>query len=132
MNVRLFQAEDYPEAVRWWGAHGWPGIPLAMLPPLGVVAYDGDGPRAAVWAYMDNGGTGVAMLEWLVTRPENTARESLAAIKAAVGFALGELERLDYSVVLTTCAQQSLAKVLERTGFERTDEQMIHLIHTRK
>ena len=35
---------------------------------------------------------------------------------------------MGYTVMLTTCKQESLAKVYEKTGFQRTDSNMIHLV----
>lgn len=128
MTVRIFQASDFEEVTRWWHAHDWPGLPLHVLPPLSALAVLPDGRRAAAgFAYMDNGGTGVAMLEWLVTAPENTPRESLTAIGIVVDFLKGELKSLGYGSVFTTCRNESLARVLERAGFQRTDTGMIHL-----
>jgi len=129
MKVRIFQASDYPEISRWWEAHGWPALPLAILPPLSVVVEADDGRGlCAAFAYMDNGGTGVAMIEWIVTAPENSPRESWRAIGTALDFLKGELKSLGYGCALTTCRDESLARVIERAGFQRTDGTMIHLL----
>lgn len=130
MKIRLFTPEDYDTAMGWWKAHDWPGVPLLRLPPLGVICESDDGSKghAMGWAYMCNGGTGVAMIEWLVANPENTGRESFAAIRHVVGFLREELKRLDYCMVLTSCQQSSLAKILGKCGFTKTDEGIIHLI----
>ena len=76
---------------------------------------------------MDNT-VGVAMLEWLVTDPEAPARKSAVALARLVEFAKEEAKALGYAVILTTCRQESLAKLLTRSGFETTDRNMIHLI----
>lgn len=108
----------------WWMGHGWPSVPQRILPPLGVIYDD----KAAGWLYMDNGGTGVAMLEWLVTNPDVTPSETVRALRGVVEFLKSEARRMDYPVILTTCRQPGLAKFLERAGFHRSDEGMIHLI----
>jgi len=35
---------------------------------------------------------------------------------------------MNYTVMLTTCKQESLAKVYEKSGFLQTDSEMIHLV----
>lgn len=116
----------HPVAMEWWESHGWPGVPANILPKLGIRAIDGDRPLAAAWLYMDNS-VGVAMLEWIVTNPELPARKAAVALARLVDFAKQEAKSLGYSVVLTTCRQESLAKLLERAGFHQTDRDVIHL-----
>lgn len=108
----------------WWVGHGWPAVPLQVLPPLGVIL----GNDAAGWLYMDNGGTGVAMLEWLVTNPEAKPMQAAKSLVKVVEFLKSEAKRMDYGAILTTCRQPSLARLLERSGFSKTDENMIHLM----
>jgi len=119
----------YPTLAEWWTGHGWPAVPQAILPLLGIVANDGESPVAAAWLYMDNS-VGVSMLEWIVTDPEAPARKSAVALSRIVGFAKEEAAHLGYSVMLTTCRQPSLAKLLTRSGFTETDANMIHLVTT--
>lgn len=124
-EIRLYQKEDYQTVSRWWQSHGWNPIPQNILPPLGVIA---GGNAAAGWLYMDNGGTGVCMMEWLVSNPDVRPRDALLGISAVVEFLKSEAKRMDYSVMLSTCKQASLARALERAGFQRTDSDMIHLL----
>lgn len=119
----MWTVDDYPMLESWWKGHGWPPVPLQILPPLGVI-FDN---AAAGFAYMDNGSTGVAMMEWLVTDPK-AGLKAAKALKHVVGFLTTELKRLDYGAILTTCKQPSLARLLEGSGFNRTDEGMFHLI----
>lgn len=112
---------------QWWNGHGWPAVPEAALPRLFVIYED----TAAGGLYMSNCGAGVAMLEWLVTNPESAPLKAARALKRVVEFLLVEARRMDYGMVLTTCRQPSLSRLLERSGFRVTDSQMIHLVHTR-
>lgn len=121
--MRLWQPSDYDMLASWWVGHGWQAVPMRVLPPLGVVFGD----KAAGWAYMDNGSCGVAMIEWLVTNPA----KGLSAAKGlgnVLEFLESELRRMDYSTILTTCRQESLARLLARHGFQKTDSGMIHLV----
>ena len=83
---------------------------------------------AAGWLYMDNGGTGVAMMEWLVTNPEARPLEAARALTKVVEFLKAEAKRMDYAIILTTCRQPALARLLNRAGFSTTDTEMIHLL----
>jgi len=127
-TLRLWKVEDYPLLRSWWEGHSFDPVPLAILPPLGVIYSDKDGPKAAGWAYMDNGGCGVAMIEWLVTNPK-AGLSGARALREVLRFLRSELARMDYGAILTTCKQPALARLLMREGFQPTDTGMIHLIH---
>lgn len=122
--LRMWSADDYPLLETWWKGHGWPPVPQRVLPPLGVIYRD----TAAGWLYMDNGGTGVAMLEWLVTDPSAKPIASVKALSVVVEFLKARAKEMDYAFVLTTCRQPALARLLERSGFQITDREMIHLM----
>ena len=122
-RLRMWTPEDYPMLESWWRGHGWSPVPLRILPPLGVIFDD----CAAGWAYMDNGGTGVAWMEFLVTDPKARLKAA-RALKHVIGFLTSELKRMDYTVVWSTCKQPALARLVERSGFDKSDEGMFHLI----
>ena len=111
----------------WWDGHGFPAVPLEILPRLGIIAEINGSPIGAAWLYMDNS-SGVCMMEWTVTNPANNPRDSLRAISALTEFLKADAKSNGYTVILTTCKQQSLARVHERNGFTKTDDGMIHLI----
>lgn len=125
-RLRMWTPEDYPMLEAWWKGHGWPPVPLRILPPLGVIFDE----CAAGWAYMDNGGTGVAMMEWLVTDPK-AGLKAAKGIKHVIEFLSSELKRMEYWAILTTCKQPALARLIEKSGFQRTDEGMVHFVKTR-
>lgn len=123
-QLRIWTPDDYPILQGWWSGHGWPPVPQRILPPLGVILDD----IAAGFLYMDNGGTGVAMMEWLVTNPEKKPFESARALSRVVGFLKSEAKRMDYPIILSTCKQPGLARLLNREGFVTSDREMIHLL----
>lgn len=118
---------DHPVLSLWWEAHRFPVVPRSILPKLGVMALDGEVRVAAAFLYMDNS-VGVSWLEWLVTNPDATGKQSLAGIGAVVNFLAERALELDYGVMLTTCRQPALARIFERHGFAKTDEGVIHLV----
>lgn len=121
----LFMLTDdlYPLVCEWWQGHGFPAIPRRRLPPVSAIHTGG----AFGCLYMDNGGTGVAMMEWLVTDPAATARDAYRALCGVVEFLKATALEHDYDMILTTCRQPSLANLLERMGFTKSDKGMIHL-----
>jgi hypothetical protein len=128
MHLReIDRTQDHATLSAWWTAHGFPVVPLPVLPKLGVMAFDGELGLAAGFLYMDNS-VGVCWLEWLVTNPEATGRQSLAGIAAVVEFMAERALEMDYGVMLTSCRQEGLARIYQRHGFERTDEGIVHLV----
>lgn len=122
--LRMWSPDDYPMLETWWQGHGWPAVPLRVLPPLGVILND----TAAGWLYMDNGGTGIAMMEWLVTNPAAKPMKAAKDLMRVVEFLKSEAKRMDYAIILTTCRQPALARMLNRSGFQTSDTEMIHLV----
>jgi hypothetical protein len=123
-DLRIWKPEDYPLLQAWWEGHGWPPVPQRILPPCGVIL----GEMAAGFLYLDNGGVGVAMMEWLVTNPAAPKMKAARALMQVIAFLQSEAKRMEYPFILTTCRQESLARLLERCGFQRSDSGMIHLL----
>jgi hypothetical protein len=130
VTMRPFDVvKDYPIVSAWWNAHNWSGVPANRLPALGAIAQMKGVDCAAAWIYMDNSGTGVAMVEWIVTNPESPPRSTVACIRAVVEWLMWRVSEPDlrFDFFLTTCRQPSLARVLEKCGFKISDANMIHL-----
>jgi hypothetical protein len=68
------------------------------------------------------------MMEWLVTNPNAKPLDAARALRKVVAFLKSEAKRMAYPIILTTCRQPSLARLLGRDGFEVSDKEMIHLI----
>ncbi len=128
ITVRTYQEEtDYPIFAKWWEGHDFQPVPPHILPTLGnVVLKDGE-PIAAAWLYLDSS-TPVAMMEWIVTDPANNPKVSAVGITHAVQSLKSAAFAAGYPIILSSCRQESLARLLERTGFERSDEGVTHLI----
>lgn len=119
--------KGYDMVSKWWEGHGWPTVPVEVLPSLGAIVTEDLHGVAAAWLYMDNS-CGVAMMEWTVTNPRANPRTTIKAIPFLIGFFKEEAKALGYHKILTTCRQESLARLFERNGFTKTDSNMIHLI----
>ena len=122
---------QYNMVSTWWEGHGWSPVPAGILPSLGVIVTSDDESKghAAGFLYMDNSSP-VAMMEWLVTNPENTPRESLASAKMLIDFLKIEAKALGYSVIMTGTKSDGLIKLYKKQGFTQTDEGLTHLLLT--
>ena len=128
IDIRGADSALHATITEWWKAHDWPGVAQVILPKCGVMVEDDAGSGMAVgWLYMDNS-TGVAMLEWVVTNPTLTPKQSYYAITMLVQSVREVARALNYGVVLTTAKQHALARCYEKNGFKQTDTGMTHLI----
>lgn len=123
MNARPYILEDHATIATWWDGHGWPVIPVEYLPALGIII---DG-HAAGFLYNDPSSAGI-MLEFVVTHPLNTPRQSVAAIQLLISTAENIAREIGKTFIFTTCQQPSLARLMSSSGFIVTDKQMIHLL----
>lgn len=127
MYIREYRPGDHPMLMRWWKAHGFPGVSAAVLPKLGLIIENNGKPCIAGFLYMDNS-VGVSMLEWVVGAPECSGKEVVAGIATLVDFMGQRAKQLGYGVMMTAVKQPALARVYEKNGFEKTDDGLTHLI----
>jgi hypothetical protein len=123
MTARPYLLADHATIATWWEAHEWPAVPVEFLPALGIVI---DG-HAAGFLYNDPTSAGI-MLEFVVTHPLNTPRQSARAIKLLIYTAEIIAHDLGKTSLFTTCQQPSFARLFQSSGFIETDKNMIHLI----
>lgn len=127
ITVRPYKETDYPLFEQWWKGHNFDPVPAAILPILGNVVCKDDEPIAAGWLYQDITAP-VAMLEWIVTDPNNNPKVSAVGITHLVQSLKAAAAAAGFPIILSSCRQASLANLLERTGFTKTDEGVTHLI----
>jgi hypothetical protein len=127
MFIREYRSEDHAMLMRWWKAHGWPGVSKAILPKLGLIIENNGKPVVAGFLYMDNS-VGVAFLEWVVGSPDASGKEIVVGIGVLVDFMGKRAKQLDYGILITACRQEALVRLYEKNGFQKTDEGLTHLI----
>lgn len=126
MVLKEFLPEQYDMIANWWDAHGWHSVPQAFLSKTGLVVYDEDGtPRAAIWLYRTD--SAVMMAEWLVTNPENTARESYEAVKLILE-GIKNIADSTGTYLMTFLQDESLLKNFQKKGFE-IEEKPYTIVH---
>lgn len=100
--------------MRWWKAHGWPGVSKAILPKLGLIIENNGKPVIAGFVYMDNS-VGVAFIEWVVSNPSAGKKEMLACLGILFDFAEQRLKQLGYGLLLSSCSEQ-IKSLYEKFG----------------
>lgn len=129
ISVRPYDPEaDYPTFEQWWKAHHFTPVPPIALPALGNVALYNNAPVAAAWLFMDST-TPIAMLEWIVTNPDNNPKISAIGITHCVQSLKLAAAAAGHTIILASCRQESLARLLIKTGFQESDKNVIHLIN---
>ncbi len=130
LQVRPFLkgSDDYSMVSKWWEIHKWKTVSPEFLPVLGNVVFDSDSNKqlAAGWCYLDSSSL-VAMIEWVVVNPENRPKESYLAIIHLLKSLKETAQKLGYKFIFTTSENKSLIKLIEKTGFTKSDKNVTHL-----
>jgi len=124
LQLRMYDAEkDHGMILQWCAAHGHVGIPVNVLPKLGVVVQADGEDVAALWLYMDNS-TGVCFAEHPITK--NGVGLKLA--KDALGFALTYLKneaRANGYWIMRVFTLPAIARTLKNFGFRKDTEGLV-------
>lgn len=127
MQVEPIDAHVLPVILDWWQLRGLGDMPADVLPPVGYVASDEEGPMAAAWIYQPVG-CKVAMIDWLVTRPFLGYMTSRAACHA-VWEALEARARTDGALrIFASVGRCGMLSEAQACGFHVAAHQMIHLV----
>ena len=115
MNCRRFFIDDYEEICGWWVAHGWDAVPLEFLPMGFLVEKDGK-KKCAGFLYRDVSAP-FAMLEWVVSNPENKGTESYRAIDRLLGEMVRFCEDNAIRAIYSKLVNKGLEKLYNKHGF---------------
>ena len=125
MNLTEFKPEQYETVAQWWEKHGWHSVPKEFLSKTGLMIYDEDTPRAAIWLYRTD--SPVMMAEWLVVNPDNTPRQSYAAIKELLTN-VKLIADAQGAYLMTFLQNDSLIKNFQKQGFH-VEEKPSYIAH---
>ena len=127
MQVDLITPHILPVILDWWQIRSLGELPADVLPPIGYVASDAEGPVAAAWIYQPVG-CKVAMIDWLVTRPWLKEDASRAACHA-VAEALEARARADGAFwIFASVGRAGMLREAQDCGFHIAAQQMTHLV----
>lgn len=129
MKSRLYTIEDYESLKPWWGER-WGEAPSVNALPLSGLIVEKEGEDiAAAWLYMDMT-TPVAVIAFLLTNPNNSARTSHESLIYAIN-GLKELAKSQGRIhIITMCPTRGLSKIFKACGFATKDTNMEHLTIT--
>jgi hypothetical protein len=125
LRARFYEQDDLPLLQAWWSSRHGEDLPVALLPPLGVVVEDASGEAIGMlWCY-ESFGVGVAWLEYPVTRPGLTMKQAGAvmavAVMACMQVAGKECVPPASYHVFRVATSSPIARFLERLGFQFSD-----------
>lgn len=124
LNFRLYDDKlDRDDAARCWEARGqFPIAPRLIPEASSFVAADEENKLVALAVFYVAVDAPVAMLSWLVTRPELPPKLAHAAVTVAIEGALFCLDDQHIELVLSRLSNRSVLPILERQGFKPTHE----------
>jgi hypothetical protein len=128
MKLEFISPEMFEVVRTWWTQHNHPDLPYEILPDIGLAAVDPDGVMRAVgWLYGCNSAP-VGWVEWITTNPANTPMESVRSLTLLLKFMSEEAKKNGINILLSTCRQKSLGRLLEKNGFAKTDDGVSHFL----
>lgn len=123
LSAALYQNADYETVSEWWRRHTGQLLPMAALPPLGVVVSDSEGPAAALWCF-ESYGVPVAELAFPVTRPGLGSKRAADALCYAVSACVASAGKAHIPEAsfrfFKTFAPKGMARYLKRLGFQES------------
>jgi hypothetical protein len=128
MRIELFNPGHFPMIKKWWKGHEHPEVPIEILPDIGIISYGKDGKPLAVGFLYGANSAPVGWIEWITTNPDCTPFESYKGVSIVIEFLSMEAEKNGINMLLSTCRQKSLGRVLEKNGFAQTDESVSHYL----
>jgi len=115
MKCRRALFSDYEELCRWWSAHGWEPVPFAFLPIGFLVEEDGIF-HSAGFLYIDKTAP-IGMLEWVVTNPNNSPRQSYKSLGFLLENITGFAVNNGICAVYSKLVSSGLEKLYNKHGF---------------
>ena len=117
---RQFEEADHKTLCGWWKKRGWPELPLAMLPSVGVIVDE----KAA--GFLIQTDTAVSWLEWIVSDPE--AENTGEAVSEVIRLLTNAAKDLGFAVVMTSINNKRLQQRFEDEQYVAQDLDMTNMV----
>ena len=124
MNCRPISSSDYSTACKWWEGRGFPCLPESVLPPTGCIIED----YCLGYLYLSNGG--LCMIEFVVGNPDKHGIELHSAIMTLLRDLVEQAKYAGCTMIFSSVKNKSLIKIMQRVGFNVTEEGMSNLLYT--
>jgi hypothetical protein len=119
MVIREWRNEDIPTLCQWHEArHGY-ALAVQLLPPLGFMVTDEQGPLAALFCYQSYG-VGVAFIDLALSRPGTSFKAAKRAFYLCLQAIILACEDT-HKLFRVTC-EGPITRVLMAMGFQRAPQ----------
>ena len=128
MHKLFIPEQDLNDVHGWWEAHGWPALPLKLLPKLGVITEDDGHKYCAGWLYQTD--SKVAILEWIVANPNAPRKPRSKAVDLVIETLCKHAKDLGFETIFSSLVpkQERLIKRYETQGFIVSDRDMTNVV----
>lgn len=131
-TVRAYTKDDQEMVEGWYRSHrGLGELPVKLLPPLGVIVEDENGPAGALWCY-ECAGCPVAIPEFPIARPGLSMNQAKAvfvrAMEAVMALAGKGWEPQGVYSVFRAWTTPPIFRQLKKMGFITTGSDVIPCI----
>lgn len=124
MKIELVNEKNYELLVEWWKGYSWPVVPLAMLPKIGFIVND------VVAGFIYSTDSKICMIEWIIGNPRSSKEDRKKGLNELLMLLCNTAKELGYTHCFTYTKNSGLIKVLEKSDFKKTDEQMVHFMRS--
>jgi len=110
MKARKWNLDnDYETLKKWWEDWEFGVVPLEVLPPLGIMIENNEGPICAAGLYVGTG-TKFCIMEWLIKDKHSSLKESHRAIQLCINEVIKLAKDNDCTLMYTVTGDDSLMK----------------------
>lgn len=112
LSMRPITAADEPLLASWWVGHGKPIIPAHLWPKRGFIVDE----RVAGFLFCTDGG--LAIIEWIISRPEYDRVKRRRALKQLIALLTGTAMELGYKVTGVFSENSSVISLFKEDGWK--------------
>lgn len=127
MTPRGYEVQDYEVIKDFWIGHNWTAVPSYMLPCTGIVIAEDEYIYCAAWLYVDQTAP-IGWMEWIVTNPENSPRDSLKSVDMVIKEILRLAVMCELKILMSSVNNKGLMKLYEKNEFNKTDTEMTNMM----
>lgn len=124
MKIELVDEQNYEILTEWWKGYSWPVVPFAMLPKIGFIVND------TVAGFIYSTDSKICMVEWIVGNPKSVKEERKKALEELLTLLCSTAKEMGYTHCFTYTKNSGLINTLMQSGFQKTDEQMVHFMRS--
>lgn len=123
--LKLNTSEFYPTMCEWWGQHGFPEVPITMLPKEVFVCYNSDGePIYCVNVYYTD--SLLCWLGWQISNKKVKNRDG--GLDFLIKEVTNYLSILGFKHIFTTSKTKPVEDSLEKSGYAIGDTGVNHYV----